>query len=304
MSIDTLPTDVQKSAEDSGLSDIGLPLNYDLRWAYLISLLIALLTAVASLAAILLPDLIYPTAELQRAFLANDIVNLFIGLPILFISMWLARRKKLIGLLFWPGALFYGLYNYLTYLFGVPFNFLYPLYLVIVTFSIYTTIGLAAAVDGQALKARLDGHVPRRLAGGILIGFGSAFALRVIWLMAAAIASHSVIAGPELGLLVADFLFSGALLLGGLLVVAAPGFGLCGRHRTALSNQYAFHWLDRHPDLGAIIERRPVPPGRYSRRLAHGLDLLDSLYPFCARRAQVMIARNPLCLIENTPAFC
>lgn len=57
---------------------------------------------------------------------------------------------------------------------------MYPFYLVIVTLSIYTIIGLVASIDGEVVKLRLTGHVPVRLAGGTLIGFGSTFALRVI----------------------------------------------------------------------------------------------------------------------------
>ena len=224
MSTKTLPTGLPQPAE----AHIGLPLNVSLRWAYLSSLLVALLTAVASIAGILTPDTIYPTAAAQQSFLANDVVNLFIGLPILLLSMWLARRETLIGLLFWPGALFYGLYNYLVYLFGVPLTWLYPLYLLIVTLSLYTTIALVAAVDGAAVKERLTGRVPERLAGGILIGFGTLFALRVLAVMAGALADQIPLAGPELGLLVADFILSGALLIGGILLWRRRPLGYVG----------------------------------------------------------------------------
>jgi hypothetical protein len=37
---------------------------------------------------------------------ANNVGNLVIGLAILLGAMGLARRGRLIGLLFWPGALF------------------------------------------------------------------------------------------------------------------------------------------------------------------------------------------------------
>lgn len=224
MAAKTLSTDLPPPAEVYP----GLPLNHSLRWAYLSSLLIALLTAVASIAGILSPDTIYPTAAAQQSFLANDVVNLFIGLPILLLSLWLARRAKLIGLLFWPGALFYGLYNYLVYLFGVPLTWLYPLYLLIVTLSLYTTIALVAAVDGALVKGRLSGHVPERLAGGILIGFGTLFALRALAVMAGALADQIPLADPELGLLVADFILSGALLIGGILLWRRRPLGYVG----------------------------------------------------------------------------
>jgi hypothetical protein len=228
MTTETLPTELLEPTEGSTLSSSELPLKYNLRFGYLFSLLIVLLTAIASVAGILFPDLIYPTAEAQLSFISNDVVNLFIGLPILLLSMWLARRAKLTGLLFWPGALFYGLYNYIVYLFGVPLSVVYPVYLVIVTLSIYTIIGLVASIDGEVVKERLAGHEPERLAGGVLIGFGSLFALRVIWMMADALASQTPIGDSELGLLVADFIFSGALLIGGILLWRRQALGYVG----------------------------------------------------------------------------
>ena len=121
MNTETKPRPAPGSIEERVHSPNGLPLRLGLGWFYLFSLLIALLTAIASLAGILFADLVYPTAEAQGSFLANDVVNLIIGLPILVISMGLARREKLIGLLFWRGAIYYGLYNYVVYRFGVPF---------------------------------------------------------------------------------------------------------------------------------------------------------------------------------------
>ena len=59
---------------------------------------------------------------LVPGFLAQDVFNLVVALPILLGSMWLARRASLIGLLLWPGTLFYLLYTYTHYLFGAPFN--------------------------------------------------------------------------------------------------------------------------------------------------------------------------------------
>jgi hypothetical protein len=259
MPTETLVTDSQEHKESNDRPSTPLPLQYSLRWAYLASLLILLLTAVASVAALLFPDRVYPTAEARHAFLANDVVNLFIGLPILLISLWLSRREKLVGLLFWPGALFYGLYNYLVYLFGVPLTVLYPLYLLIVTLSIYTIIGLVAGIDAKAVKERLDGHVPHRLAGAILIGFGAAFALRVIWLMAAALVNQNSIAGPELGLLVADFIFSAALFIGGVLLWRRRALGYVGGTGLLFQASMLFVALIAVLFLQPLLSGAPLP---------------------------------------------
>jgi hypothetical protein len=202
-----------------------LPVTHNLKLGYLFSLLIAVMTAVASIAGLLYPNDIYPTDELRQSFLANDVVNLFIGLPILLFSMWLAWRGRLIGLLFWPGALLYTVYNYLVYLFGMPFNVMYPLYLAIVTLSIYTTIGLVATIDGDAVKQRLNGRVPERVAGGILAGLGALFFLRVIGEIIGALIDQAVIPETELALLVTDFLITPAWIIGGALLWRRQALG-------------------------------------------------------------------------------
>jgi hypothetical protein len=104
--------------------------------------------------------------QIAQAALAQDALSLVAGLPILLGSLWLARRGSLIGLLLWPGALFYVLYSYALYLVSA----LFLPYLALVAVSAYTTIGLVASVDGEAVRQRLAGVVPARTVGGILVG--------------------------------------------------------------------------------------------------------------------------------------
>jgi hypothetical protein len=196
----------------------ALPVVFNLKIVTLVSLLIGLLTAVASVVGLLFQDEIYPSQALQESFVANDVVNLVLGLPILLGSMWLARRGRLLGYLFWPGALFYGLYNYLTYLLGMPFNGMYPLYLVIVTLSIYTTIGLVASIDGPAVQRRLAGQVPEKLAGAILAIFGLLFMLLAVSGIVGGLVSEEEMIRSELALMSADFLVCFAWIIGGVLL--------------------------------------------------------------------------------------
>jgi hypothetical protein len=172
------------------------------------SLVVALLMTIASVAGLVYPSAIYPTDELLRSFVANDVANLFIGLPILLGSMWCARRGKLLGLLFWPGALMYVLYNYIAYVFGMPLGWAFLLHLALVTSSAYTLIGLVASVDGQAVQHRLAGGVPERVSGGILIGLGALMLLRGVAVIATALASQTPIAVTELSIIISDFLLA------------------------------------------------------------------------------------------------
>ena len=198
--------------------NVSLPIRCNLTLTYALSFIIAILMAAASVAGLMYRTIIYPTDELLRAFLSNDVVNLFIGLPILLGSMWLARRGKLIGLLCWPGALFFVLYNYIIYVFAMPLNVAFLLHLALVTLSVYTLISLVASIDRKAVQQRLSGAVPERAAGGILVGFGLLFFLRVIGVIVNALTSQTAVAETELALHTADFLITPAWVIGGVLL--------------------------------------------------------------------------------------
>jgi hypothetical protein len=203
----------------------SLPLTHRLSLAYLFSLVVALIMTVASVGGLLYPTRLYPTDALRQSFVANDVVNLAIGLPILLGSTWLARRGKLIGLLLWPGALFYVPYNYLVYTFALPLNVGFLLSLVLLTSSTYTMAGLIASIDGQEVQRRLRSVVPARLAGGILAGLGIAFSLLAIGTVIDHLVNQTPIAGSELALQVSDFMVSPAWVIGGILLWQRRPFG-------------------------------------------------------------------------------
>ena len=185
---------------------------------FILSLVIAILMAAASIIGLLNRAAIYPTDALVQSFVPSDGVNLVVGLPILLGSMWLARRGRLVGLLLWPGALLFVLYNYIVYVFAVPLTPVFALHLTLLVLSTYTVIALAAGIDGAAVRRRLAGAVPERLAGGILGTFGLLFLLRVGVVLAAALTTPTPVADTELALHIADSLIAPALIVGGVLL--------------------------------------------------------------------------------------
>ena len=144
----------------------------NLSMIYVSTVILAVLMTVASIAGIFSSEIIYPTDELIQTFVPNDVVNLFIGLPILFVSMWLTRRGKLVGPLFWMGAVFYVFYNYMGYIFAAPLTWAYLLHLLLAVLSAYTFISLITGIDGENVSRKLSGAVPERFAGSVLAGLG------------------------------------------------------------------------------------------------------------------------------------
>lgn len=206
-------------------SNDSLPITRDLTFVYQGSAIIAILMTIMSVSGLLFSSAIYPTDDVLQTFLANDVVNLLIGLPILIASMWLSWRGKMIGLLLWPGALLYVLYNYTAYLFGLPLNWTLIIYLVIVLLSAITVTGLIMSIDGSTVRGQLEGLVFEKLSGGFLFVFGVLFIFRAISIFADAIANQTVILPTEFAVLIADMILSALWIAGGVLLFKRSPFG-------------------------------------------------------------------------------
>jgi hypothetical protein len=186
----------------------------------------ALFLAAASLAGLLAPLRLYPSRELLRSFMPNDAINLVVGLPILLGTMLTARRGRLLGLLFWPGALFFVLYSYLIYLFAMPLTAAYLLFLLPALSGGAGFLLLVLRMDGTALKRRIGYSVPVRIPGGVLAGFGIAFFVRAAVIAGEALAAGQALPRTESGLLAADLLISLTWIVGGIQLWRRSPFGL------------------------------------------------------------------------------
>jgi hypothetical protein len=209
----------------AGSSPASLPIKHNLTLFYVSSLVIALLLIVASGAGLLYRDRVYPTDELLQAFVSTDVVSLGVGVPILLGSMWLARRGKLIGLLFWPGALMYVLYDHIAYVHAVPLSWVLPLHMALVVLSAYTTIGLVASIDAHAVQERLSGAVPAKLAGGVLVGLGGLFLLLVVGTIGGALVDGTPLPEEELAVWISDAVTVPAWIIGGVMLWRREALG-------------------------------------------------------------------------------
>lgn len=203
----------------------NLPIKGNLTLIYVLTFILAMLMATASVAGLLCQTIVYPTEELLQSFLANDVANLLIGLPMLLGSMWFTRRGKLVGLLFWPGALFFVLYTYIVYVFAMPLSLAFFLHLILVMLSLYTLVGLLASIDAKAVQQKLVNAVPERLAGGVLAGLGILFFLLVVGTIGNALINRIPIVETELALHTADFLITPAWVVCGVLLWRRKVFG-------------------------------------------------------------------------------
>ena len=77
-----------------------LPIRYNISILLIFSIIIAVLVAIVSAIGIKWQQDIYQTKSLIYTFVPNDIINLFIGLPFMLISLLLTRRGKIVGYYF------------------------------------------------------------------------------------------------------------------------------------------------------------------------------------------------------------
>lgn len=202
-----------------------LPVTRDRTMAYVLSLIVALLVAVASVGGIVYQTTLYPAEQLFNQ-VGNDALNLVIGLPFLLGSMWFARRGSLLGLLFWPAALLYLLYVYVIYLTGVPFNALFLVYAILVTLCAYAIIGLVASIDGEAVRQRFEGVVPARWIGGLLVVFAVLFGAYQVSEIVSAIVNGTTVAPLVLAAGIGDLTVEcPALLAAGILLWQCRALG-------------------------------------------------------------------------------
>jgi hypothetical protein len=128
----------------------------------------------------------------------QDVVTLFIALPLLLVAMRLTRRGDVRGPLLWVGTLGYTLYVYLVYAYGGLYNVCFPLYVAIMGLCIFSIIGVLNGVDAGAVHARVRAGMPRKLIAGYFIV--TVVLLTFIW--GAAVATAIATKTPDEGTLI------------------------------------------------------------------------------------------------------
>lgn len=142
-----------------------------------LTLITGVMMTVLSAVSIIFPEVVYLDRKMVESFLANDLVNIIIGLPIFLISIWLINRERYLGWMLLPGALIYVIYNYLAYFFSRPFDLFALVNLGLVLLSSYTLFIYLRSVDHHTVKEQLKATVPIKIPAWVLIIFGAGFFL-------------------------------------------------------------------------------------------------------------------------------
>jgi hypothetical protein len=112
--------------------------------------------------------------------MGQDMVDLFIAVPMLILSLILMLGNKVIAYFFFGGTVFYILYSFVIYCFGVHFNRLFLLYCMTLGLTIYIFILLVSGLSKLDVKGWFRGNIPCRLTGVYFIIVAAIFCF--LWL--------------------------------------------------------------------------------------------------------------------------
>ncbi len=121
----------------------------------------------------------YDTTLMAMGFKAGDAVTLILGVPALLFSLLRYQRGSVRGGLLLAGTLTYFLYNYGSMAFGAAYNYLFLIYVALMSVSLFALILMLMSFDLAMLPAHFSSHLPRRNIGIYLIVSG--VVLLLIW---------------------------------------------------------------------------------------------------------------------------
>jgi hypothetical protein len=156
----------------------------DMRHLKTITILSALLAV--SLAAVSFSGAFIPRAyerevpSMAAQGVGQDIVDLFLVVPLLLLSLVFIRKKSRVAVFVFGGTVFYVLYSFVVYAFGVHFNNMFILYCATLGLSFYLFILIMHEAGRMEVEGWFGPGLPSRFIGGYLILVAVMFYL--LWL--------------------------------------------------------------------------------------------------------------------------
>jgi hypothetical protein len=122
----------------------------------------------------------YDTVASASQEKGQDVVTLFLGIPLLVVSLLLYRKGSLRGHLLLTGTLGYFLHTYGSMAFLTSYNPLFLAYVALFSASLFAFVLALTSFDLQSLPAHFSPHLPRRSIAVFLFAVG--LFLFVMWL--------------------------------------------------------------------------------------------------------------------------
>ncbi len=96
---------------------------------------------------------------------AQDCVTVFLGVPLLILSLVFARKGYLRARLLLAGTLAYFLYTYMSYSFLSMYNALFLVYVALMSLSLFAFVLVMMTFDMRSFVQAFDDHFPAKPIG-------------------------------------------------------------------------------------------------------------------------------------------
>ena len=137
-----------------------------------LSFVIMILSTIASIGGLFFRELYNDNTLVQAAWKGNDIITLFIAVPLMAISLYLFLKGSNRGLLIWMGTLWYMLYNYMFYLYGASFNEFFLIYTALFALSGYAFVLGLIKINVSEISKSFNYTKWMRVVSGFILFFG------------------------------------------------------------------------------------------------------------------------------------
>lgn len=144
--------------------------------ARLVSVIVAALMTVSSLAGLWIPGLYQDPLEVVAELRAYDLITLALVVPLLVGSLVLSRRGSVGAQLTWLGVLMYAIYNFAIYVFGSAFNDMFLVHVAVLPLSIAAAVLVSLKLDVAAVRGRFRPGTPARSISVVLLLVGLSLA--------------------------------------------------------------------------------------------------------------------------------
>jgi hypothetical protein len=213
-----------------------------LKLYFILAAIIAVLLLIASGGGLFVEQ-VYASAlprDIIPAVYGADLLSLLV-VPVLVVSLYLAARGSLRGLITLAGVLGYVAYAYAFAAFEAYYTVLFPIYVALLGLSVYALIGILINVDGEAYRLHIGERMPAKIIGLFFVTIDLLLVPLWLWILANAIATGELTTGfnvvyvLDLAFVLPAFLVgaiklwrkeAGGYILSGVLLAKAATLGL------------------------------------------------------------------------------
>jgi hypothetical protein len=147
---------------------------------WVLSALLLGAAGIATVSALAMPDFLHGPAVMVGSMRGTALVVLALAMPILVLGMAGARDGRLAGMVAWIGSVAFIAYQAWMFLFGLPFNGIFLVYVAMLAFGFWGLVALLARVPAEAYARSFSPSLPARLLAGWMIA--SCLAFYALWL--------------------------------------------------------------------------------------------------------------------------